>query len=68
MSEICCRCPEGLVALLDRRVVVATKCGEVTGFLRAVGETFVEVEEADPRWDLTVIPCSHICHVRLAHS
>lgn len=64
----CCRCPDGLVPLLDRRVIVATKCGEITGFFRAVGETFLEVEETDPRLELTVIQCQQICHVRSARS
>lgn len=59
-----CQCPEGLVPLLDRRVVVATKCGEVAGILRAFGETFLEVEELDPRFDLTIIQCEQVCYVK----
>jgi len=66
MCQDCCRCPEGLTPLLDRRVIVATKYGEITGFLRAIGETFLEVAETDPRLELTVIPCAHICHIRPA--
>ncbi|NMB02567.1 MAG: hypothetical protein GX971_13790 [Firmicutes bacterium] len=65
MSCDCCQCPEGLVPLLDRRVLVDTKCGEITGILRAFGETFLEVEELDPRFELTIIQCGKICYVRL---
>ena len=64
----CCRCPDGLVPLLDRKVIVATKCGEITGFLRAVGETFPEVEEKDPRLELAVHQVTQIRHVRAARS
>lgn len=60
-----CRCPEGLVPFLDRRVKVATKCQKVTGILRAFGETFLEVEEDDPRFELTVIQCVQVCFVAL---
>lgn len=66
MNRTCCQCPEGLVPFLDRRVVVGTKCGEITGILRAFGETFLEVEEKDHRIDLTVIQCSQVCYVRSA--
>lgn len=61
----CCQCPEGLVPFLDRRVTVAIKCGEINGFLRAFGETFLEVEETDPRFELTIIQCTKVCYVRL---
>jgi hypothetical protein len=50
---------------LDRRVVVSTKCGEIRGILRAFGETFLEVEEDNPKLDLTVIQCGQICSIRL---
>lgn len=61
----CCTCPEGVVMFLDRRVVVSTKCGEIRGILRAFGETFLEVEEDNPKLDLTVIQCGQICSIRL---
>ena len=59
----CCRCPEGLVPFLDRMVKVATKCGDITGVLRAIGETFIEVEESDHRIVLTVVQCAQICYI-----
>jgi hypothetical protein len=65
MRPGCCVCPEGLVMFLDRQVVVATKCGEIRGFLRAFGDTFLEIEENNPKLDLTVIQCGQICSVRL---
>jgi hypothetical protein len=65
MTVDCCRCPEGLVPFLDRRVKVATKCGDIVGILRAIGETFLEVEESDPRGILTVIQCGTICYITL---
>lgn len=68
MDQECCRCPEGLVPFLDRKVTVYTKCGEITGFLRAFGESFIEVEETDPRLDLTIIQCAQICHIRLVRT
>lgn len=62
----CCNCPVNqLVPFLDRRVKVVTKCGEITGILRAIGETFIEVEESDHRFVLTVIQCAVICYVSL---
>jgi|GEM_PF-571680 hypothetical protein len=64
MSCRCCRCPDGLIPLLDRRVVVVTKCGEISGTLRAVGDTFLEIEETHPRLQLTVVQCEQICYVR----
>jgi len=36
-----------LEPFLDRRVEVATKCGKITGVLRAFGQTFLEVQEDD---------------------
>ncbi len=65
MSVDCCACPEGLVMFLDRRVVVSTKCGEIRGTLRAFGETFLEVEENNPKVDLTVIQCAQVCSIQL---
>jgi len=38
-----------LEPFLDREVEVVTKCGKIRGILRAIGETFLEVEEADPK-------------------
>lgn len=61
----CCQCPEGLVPFLDRRVIVSTKCGEIRGILRAVGETFLEIQEDNPKTELTVIQCGQVCFVRL---
>lgn len=61
----CCRCPEGLEPLLDRKVEVATQCGKVTGILRAFGETFLEVQEDNPKLELTVIQCSQVCYVKM---
>jgi len=49
MTSDCCRCPLGLEPFLDREVEVVTKCGKIRGILRAIGETFLEVEEADPK-------------------
>ncbi len=63
MFRNCCQCPEGLILFLDRRVVVETKCGEIKGFLRAFGETFLEVQE--DKVELTVIQCAQVCSVRL---
>ncbi|WP_353892415.1 hypothetical protein PRVXH_001762 [Proteinivorax hydrogeniformans] len=60
----CCLCPEGLEPLLDRKVKVATKCGDITGILRAFGETFLEVEEDDFKTVLTVIQCEKVCYIR----
>ncbi len=60
-----CKCPEGLVPFLDRRVVVATTCERITGILLAFGETFLEVREDDPKLELTVIQCVQVCFVRL---
>ena len=54
IGKECCRCPEGMVHLLDRKVTEYTKCGEITGFLTAYGESLIEVEETDPRLDLTI--------------
>ncbi|NLL47272.1 MAG: hypothetical protein GX249_01690 [Firmicutes bacterium] len=65
MARNCCLCPEGLVMFLDRRVLVQTKCGEIKGFLRAFGETFLEVQEENPKLELTVIQCAHVCSIRL---
>ena len=61
----CCACPEGLGMFLDRRIVVSTKCGEIRGTLRAFGEIFLEVEEENPKVDLTVIQCGKVCSIRL---
>jgi len=61
----CCRCPMGLEPYLDRRVEVATKCGLVKGVLRAIGETFLEVQEEDPKFELTIIQCAKVCWIRL---
>jgi hypothetical protein len=60
-----CTCPRGLEAFLDRRVEVGTKCGKITGILRAFGETFLEVQEDDPKVELTVIQCGKVCYVRM---
>jgi len=65
MTSDRCRCPEGLVPSLDRRVVVATTCEKITGVLLAVGETFLEVSEDEPRVEMTVIQCVQLCLVRL---
>jgi len=64
MRRNCCQCPEGLAMFLDRRVLVSTKCGEIKGILRAFGETFLEVEEEGPKFELTVIPCGQVCFIR----
>lgn len=50
---------------LDRRVVVTTKCGEVRGILRAFVDTFLEVEEANPKLDLTIIQCGQVCSIQM---
>ncbi|MDI9440820.1 MAG: hypothetical protein GX101_00020 [Firmicutes bacterium] len=60
----CCRCPEGLVSLLDRRVLVSTPCGDITGILRGFGQTFLEVEESNPSLELTIIQCEQVCFIR----
>ena len=65
MSHNCCQCPEGLVMFLDRPVVVETKCGKIKGILRAFGETFLEVEEENYKFALTVIQCAQVCSVKL---
>jgi len=65
MNRSCCACPEGLAMFLDRRVVVTTKCGEVRGILRAFGDTFLEVEEANPKLDLTIIQCGQVCSIQM---
>ncbi len=65
MHRDCCACPEGLAMFLDRRVVVSTKCGDIHGILRAFGETFLEVQEDNPKVELTVIQCGQVCFVRL---
>lgn len=64
MSCTCCRCPEGLIPLLDRQVKVQTKCDTILGVLRAFGETFLEVEEADTELELTVIQCGTVCYIK----
>lgn len=60
-----CSCPRGLEAFLDRRVEVGTKCGKITGTLRAFGETFLEVNEDDHKIELTVIQCAKVCFVKM---
>jgi hypothetical protein len=54
-----------LEAFLDRRVEVGTKCGKITGILRAFGETFLEVQEDDRKLELTVIQCAKVCYVMM---
>ncbi|MTI94767.1 MAG: hypothetical protein FH749_04645 [Firmicutes bacterium] len=63
MSFNRCQCPKGLEQFLDRRVKVATKCGDITGILRAFGETFLEVQEEHPKTVLTIIQCEKVCFI-----